>query len=243
LDQGEKSCFGCGVTDSGWELVIFSNSLFQQQLGFNGKVLRCEISWHYAPLSLLLHSSIFGNSIRTYFYDKGWHVLSRPAILRLDSPLRLFLERDSQSEQFGIQTFPGVTYIQVAVHSSKRIEDCRAWITRVDFNPDRTVFSLEHNERLPRHWSKHSLGDNLVVEIDPAHPPIRFNVGIFNEHGFELDGGTPTNLLPLLQRVGVHRFEVGVSGIVNGNTTSTKALLSVHWRGAGNGAVVSLQPI
>jgi hypothetical protein len=101
----------------------------------------------------------------------------------------MFLERDSQSDRYGIHTFPSVTYIQVAVRSTKRIEQCRAWITRVDYNPDGTVFSLEHNERLPRHWAKHAEGDDLEVELDPEHPAIRFNIAIYSGGGNSIGWG------------------------------------------------------
>jgi hypothetical protein len=40
---------------------------------------------------------------------------SRPDVLRGKMPLQIFLERDSISQQYGIQTFPGIIYIQVSV--------------------------------------------------------------------------------------------------------------------------------
>ena len=46
---------------------------------------------------------------------------SRSAVLRWGSPLRLFLDRDPKSEQVGIQTSSGVTYIQISVATSKPI--------------------------------------------------------------------------------------------------------------------------
>ena len=164
---------------------------------------------------------------------------SRSAVLRWGSPLRLFLDRDPKGEQAGIQTFSGVTYIQISVATSKPIRAFRAWYRRSDYSPDRIVpFSVEHNERHPLRWSK-SGGTNIFeVGLKPSDPPIRINVAIFNDQAlqFEREVVTPGTFFNDLQRVGTHRFEISVVGIVDNKEVSETRHLYIDWRGPGSRA-------
>jgi hypothetical protein len=162
---------------------------------------------------------------------------SRPAVLRWGSPLRLFLDRDPKSEQVGIQTFSGVTYIQISVATSKPIRALRAWYRRSNYSPDRIVpFSVEHNERHALRWSKTGGTNIFEVGLKPSDPPIRINVATFNDQvlQFEPEVGTPENLFNDLQRVGIHRFEISVVGIVDNKEVSETRHLYIDWRGPGN---------
>jgi hypothetical protein len=102
--------------------------------------------WGFAPVALILIATIIliANAV-------GWlgpYGFWRPT-------LRTFLERDSQSDLMGVQTFPTVSYIQISIKVSRPIKACKAWITRAEYRPDtNSQFSLEHNERVPCNWSK-----------------------------------------------------------------------------------------
>jgi hypothetical protein len=157
------------------------------------------------------------------------------------SPIRLFLERDSGSDRLGIQSFPTISYIQVAVSSSRRIERCRAWIVRSEYGVGDGRFAVEHNERLACGWSKPTGKDPLETEIAPNDPTIRFNVLIFNRHGIEHDLGTPTNWHGRLQRAGLHRISVLVVGQCEGRDVSASANLMVDWNGNGDAVLRLLQ--
>ena len=180
-------------------------------------------------------------AVPTVLAGIGFAILwwNRSDAFRSKSPIQIFLERDSISEQYGIQTFPEVAYIQASVTASRRVHKCRAWITKVEYNRDGTVFSLEINERLPRAWSKHGGQNDFEVDLEPGHPAIRVNIAIFNMNGLALDRETPTNLLPLLQRIGVHRFEIRLNALENGRPISQTKSLSIDWRGDAH-ALVSL---
>jgi hypothetical protein len=150
--------------------------------------------------------------------------------------LHTFLERDSESDQLGIQTFPGITYIQISVTASKRITGCRAWYRRSDYSSDRTdPFSMEHNERHPLMWSKPGGTSNFEVDLKPNDPPIRITVAVFDLASlqFEPGVGTPTNLLPKLQRIGMHRLEISLVGFLNGKEIFETRHLFIDWRGPG----------
>jgi hypothetical protein len=163
---------------------------------------------------------------------------SRPNVLRWGrSPLRLFLDRDPKSEEVGIQTFSGVTYIQISVATSKPIRALRAWYRRSDYSLDRIVpFSVEHNEQHTLRWSKTGGTNVFEVGLKPSDPPIRINVATFNDQGlqFEPKVPTPEHLFNDLQRVGIHRFEIGVAGIVDNKEVSETRHLYIDWRGPGS---------
>ena len=157
----------------------------------------------------------------------------------------MFLERDSQSDQFGIQTFPGVVYIQIAVTASRPIEKCRGWIVRVEYRlTNYDLFAVEHNERHPCQWSKHGGADNCVADLKPNDPPLRLNVAVYDESALQCEPvpgvATPSNLLPLLQRTGIHRFTLRLVGEYKGRQIAETKYLDVDWRGPGNGAFISL---
>jgi len=156
------------------------------------------------------------------------------------SPLKLSLERDSGSDQFGVHSFPGISYIQVAVSTSIQVDKCRAWITSSEYDVGSLHFSLEHNERLPCGWSKHSGNDQYQVDILPNEPPIRFNVLVFNQSGIQHDLGMPTNWLERLQRPGLHRLTLIIAGQCQGRGVQTLAHLFVDWSGDGH-AYVTLE--
>ena len=162
-----------------------------------------------------------------------------PAWTQLKPPLNIFLERDSDSDQYGIQTFPTITYVQISVTASSNLERCRAWITNIYYRPtDFEPFALEHNERLPCSWSKHGGGNEFEIDIKTHDPPIRINIAIYNKDGIAIEQGTPTNLLPKLQRIGVHRFSISVVYYQNGKDVVQKKNLVVKWCGMGTAFVL-----
>jgi hypothetical protein len=155
--------------------------------------------------------SYFWEFVRSILYERGWHMLapaaegvgidtvvhysltialigggtwlfwpSRPAFMRR-KPFQLFLERDSESDQLGIQTFPAITYIQVAVSAMTLLNRCRFFISSVDFSEDGTEpFAVENNKRYNCRWSRHGGNDDYEIDIRPEDPPIRANVAVFN---------------------------------------------------------------
>lgn len=183
----------------------------------------------FAPLLLLMTATgafVVGN---TGFF----------AFIGSRHPITLFLERDSTSNLLGIQTFPKVSYIQPSVVASRKMEKCSAWITRVEYDVRGGNFALEFNERFPLPWSKATTGNDFVVDLEPGHPPIRLNAAIFTDEELSLDRGTPINLYPLLQRVGIHRLTIFVSGSrADGKRINETFILDIEWRGREGGAFV-----
>jgi hypothetical protein len=153
-------------------------------------------------------------------------------------PIKLFLERDSSSNLLGIQTFPAINYIQPSVTTTRRMEKCSAWIAKVEYDVGGSTFAKEFGERWPLPWSK-AIGNNLEVDLEPHHPPIRLNVAVFTDAELALDPATPTNLKPLLQRNGIHRFTIFVSGVrADGKRLNEIFILEIEWFGPGQGAIV-----
>lgn len=145
--------------------------------------------------------------VRAIFYEEGWHMLSehvgpftvnglahygltaallgvglylywpwRPAFLRSGEP-EFFLERDPHTGRYGIQTFPGVIYIQVSVRTKKALEKCRVWIGQVEFRENEAIpFSIENNERHQLRWAR---PNELELDIGPEHPPARITIAIY----------------------------------------------------------------
>jgi hypothetical protein len=152
--------------------------------------------------------------------------------------LKLSLERDSESDQLGVQTFPGVTFIQISVKAVKKVANCRVDITRIEFAEKNSIFAMQHNESRFCRWSDR---EKLEVDLTPAASPVRCNVAIFNSGGLQLYPTTPTNLLPRLQQIGTHRFFLNFYGECEGRAVSQQAKLAVNWRGRDKLNSVSLE--
>jgi hypothetical protein len=186
--------------------------------------------WGFAPLALMLIATVI-------------LIASNSGLLAVFSPrrpIKLFLERDSGSNLYGVQTFPSISYIQISATASRHIEKCRAWITKVDYDVGGGLFALEHNERFPCGWSKPKGSDRFVQEIIPGEPPVRLTILVFNKDGIAHDLETPTNLFPKLQQIGVHRLEITLTGSYRDKTFSKIVSLLVDWRGPSEGAFVRL---
>jgi hypothetical protein len=153
-------------------------------------------------------------------------------------PLLLFLPRDSESDQLGIQTFPGVSFIQVAVSVGRSVTECRASILKIEYAEPNSVFALEHNEPRACRWSDRT---ELEIDLDPAHSGTRFNVATFTSEGLQLYPETPTNLFPKLTRVGLHRFQIKLSYHQNGRPTAQSTAVNVDWRGPDKPTIVNLE--
>jgi len=165
---------------------------------------------------------------------------SRPEILRR-RPISIFLERDSESDRFGIQTFPEISYIQLSITTRTALTRCRAWSTRVEYSPDNFVpYAKEHGERHPLTWSKHGGPSHFEADINPGEPSLRLNIAIFNHEGiqFEPTAQTPTNLLPSFQRIGFHRLTINLSAFRRGSPISEIRRLTINWRGSNNAIVL-----
>jgi hypothetical protein len=185
--------------------------------------------WGFAPLALIIFGTItlLLNSLGIF-----------RAVFGPRHPINFFLERDSSSDLRGIQTFPAINYIQISATASRKIEQCRALITRVEYDVGGGNYAIEFSERVPIPWSKTG-GDDFEVLLEPGHPPIRMNVAIFDRQKLGFDRATPTNLFPLLQRIGVHRFTIFTTGVrANGTRINETLILEIDWRGPGNGAYV-----
>jgi hypothetical protein len=157
------------------------------------------------------------------------------------SPIRLSLDRDATSDLIGIQTFPGESYIQVTVRVSRPVAKCRVRIERIEFLEPHSVFTLEHNEARDVTWSDRS---DLQIDLSPADPPMRCNPAWFTpEKGLRLYPKTPTNLTPLLQRVGIHRFTLNFSGQCGDRHVSKTAELLIDWRGSDTAFVRDLKTL
>src|SRR5262249_40315568 len=146
-------------------------------------------------------------------------------------PLSLFLERDSQSNLYGVHSFPdGLCYVQICVMSRKEIVECRGWIEQVHFDPYGSgLFEIEHNERMPCNWSR---SNDEAANIDPQHPPARLNIAVFTDDLLTQEAA-PKNLHERLQRSGTHRFTVTVVGKMNGRPVRESRHLFIEWRGPG----------
>lgn len=203
----------------------------------------------YEPASHMLREQFTGMSIDTlvqvgaavFFAGIGTVLIwpSRPNFMRWgQSVFDVFLERDSRSDQYGIQTFPTITYIQISIRCSRAVTGCRAWITKVEYSPDGTAFSLEHNERLPCQWSKHP---DYSIDLIPHEPPIRCTVAVCNDQTLSLTPEIPTNLQQLLPRIGFHRFQITIAGLLAEKSVAAVNYVTVDWRGSGV-VFVSLEP-
>jgi hypothetical protein len=189
--------------------------------------------WGFAPFALVLIATLI--LVARKF---GW----AGSLFGVSRPLRLFLERDSVTDQVGIQSFPGISYIQISFTSKVPVTKCRTWMTRAEFSEDNIApYALEHNERHPLKWSKHGGANEFETDINPGDPAVRNNVLVFDKERLQFDYGTPTNLLPLLQRIGFHRLTIVVNALRNGQSISETRLLTVNWRGRTLGAVVSMK--
>jgi hypothetical protein len=121
------------------------------------------------------------------------------------------------------------------------LTSCEAWYQRSHYSPDwNGPFGLEHNEKVRLPWSK--LGD--LADINPHSDRVRINVAIFNDQFLQFETSTPTNLLPNLQRIGIHRFEICVVAHLNERKISETKYLFIDWRGPGKRhALVQLRPV
>jgi hypothetical protein len=175
---------------------------------------------------------------------------TRPMFLRHAS-LRFSLQRDSGSDQIGIQTFPEISYIQVSLVSTVPIVNCRAWISEITYSENGiSPYSIEHNERHPLNWSKHGGTDPLEAELSPDEPPVRLNIAVFNLNGIQLEPGvqTPTNLIGRLQRPGFHRFTIHFRAerhfefwhLKYKSSFSQQKVVTIQWRGRGSMVSVAL---
>jgi hypothetical protein len=181
--------------------------------------------WGFAPLALVIVATLI-------LLAREFGVLA-PFTLR--RPFRIFLERDSGgTDLYGVQTFPAINYIQISVKSRFRMERCRLWVTAVHYRENAYIpFALEQNERMPCGWSRHHgnpAGTDLEIEINRRDPPIRGNVAIYAQSQIELPPPTPSNLLPLLQRREVHRFELLLLGFHRNRQIAQTCYLFVDWR-------------
>jgi hypothetical protein len=203
-----------GITQAGWTHRAFVLSMFAfSGLLFVAAVFWREIGPYVQPIDHLMFSIassryawfILGVSVATV-------IASRIASWPRGSHLRVSLPLDPQTSRPGLQTFPNITYIQVAVAAAKRLSRCRAFITEVSYRqtPDEP-FALQNNERHYCRWSR-PLGETSPYEVDiiPAEPPIRLNVCIYTAAGleYEREHATPSNIIQSLQRVGNHRFKI-----------------------------------
>lgn len=159
------------------------------------------------------------------------------------SPISLSLERDTESDKIGIQTFPGVWFIQIAVSSMQHIKGCRAWITSSEYDTGGGLFAVELNERLACPWSRHTGGDRHVIDIFPHEPPIRLNVLVFDQNGIRHEESTPTNWLERLQRSGLHRLTISVSGQCNDRGVKKLAHLFVDWNSQEYTATIKMKQL
>jgi hypothetical protein len=162
------------------------------------------------------------------------------------SSLYLFLEVDPATLRYGLQTFPGVTYLHVSVKSGRRLTKCKFWIARVEFRENRDVpLSLVNNERHQCRWSRADNGaSSYEIDIDPSDLSIRANIGFYTDKALCYDPPerTPSNVFDKLQRIGEHRFEVTVTGFKDErHSFSTTRYLYVDWRGPKDGAFLRLE--
>jgi hypothetical protein len=190
-----------------------------------------SVAWGFAPLTLIGIATCILIARAFGWIGPFWK-----------RPLTIFLERDSNSDLHGIQTFPNISYIQVSVLTSIPLLRCRAWVTKVEYSPDNLCpYALEHGERHPLSWSKHGGSDPFETELNPGEPPVRINVSVFNNSliQFESTAQTPTNLIQPLQRIGFHRLTINIGALRNGSPISETRQVIIEWRGSA-GAFVSL---
>ena len=190
--------------------------------------------WGFAPLGL-----VFLGTLILVASNFGW----LDGLFGFRQPLHLFLERDSLSDQFGIQSFPQISYVQLSILARAPVTKCRAWSTRVEYSPDNLVpYALEHGERHPLPWSKHRGPNVFEADHNPGDPPLRLNVAVIHNNVIEFDPltQTPTNLAPLFQRVGFHRLIIIFTASKRGVQISQTCHLAINWRGSSH-AIVKME--
>jgi len=188
--------------------------------------------WGFAPLALVVAATII--FVANEF---GW----LEAIGFRRTP-EFFLERDPDTGRYGIQTFPGVTYIQISVRATKPLEKCIMWIGRVEFRENEHIpFAEVNNERHQLRWARPNQSE---LDLSPDHPPARATIGVYTPQlglTYETLDRTPSNLYPNLQRIGTHRFSLVFSGESNRRIVSSRLFFYLDWRGIDGGAFVRIE--
>ena len=187
------------------------------------------------PVGVLYALGVLGVGMMAWPVVSGGSKYLRGPVGR--SPIKLSLVKDSESAQIGVQTFPNITFVQVAVEVKRSVTKCRARIAKIEYAEPGSIFAVEHNEARDSRWSDR---EQLEIDLRPADPPTRCNIATFDaEKGLRLYPRTPTNLIPKLQRHGTHRFHLHISGECDGRHVLEKARVLIDWRGS-NSAFVRL---
>ena len=191
--------------------------------------------WGFAPLVLMSLATLI-----LVANEFGW--LEKLGFYRTP---KFFLERDPHTGRMGIQTFPGVTYIQLSVRATKLLQRCKMWVSRVEFRENKYIpFAEANNERHQLKWAR---PNEFEMDLGPGHPTARATIciyapefGLIYEPPFER---TPSNLYPLLQRIGIHRFSLIFLGEARrGGAVFARLFFDIDWRGIdGGGAFVSVE--
>ena len=151
------------------------------------------------------------------------------------------MERNIGTGLIGLQSFPnGPVVLQVRVRTKIPLAACRAWILLIEYQPDGGYFIQEHNERFPCQWSWSGTDDHRVIDLSTSVPG-GFNVATVGNGRWGFEPVMPTNILHLLQREGVHRFTVNVTGHIDGKERARTEKVLVDWRGATRPPIVSFE--
>lgn len=186
--------------------------------------------WGFAPLGLLLIGTII-----LVANELGW---LEP--LGFGRKPKFFLERDPQTQRYGIQVFPGITYVQLSVTAGKPLNDCQMWISKVEFRENAYIpFAEINNERHQLLWAR---PNQEKLDLGPDQPPARVTIAVFNSHtGLIYENNrTPSNLYPLLQLHGTFRFNLVFSGRSNRSIVSARLFFYLDWKGVTGPAIARL---
>lgn len=158
------------------------------------------------------------------------------------APMQLFLMNDIETGKPGIQTFPGVIYIQACVDARMPLTECRAWVESIEYRaPEEAEFTPELSEILHCQWSGHG-GDHPHVAALNESTHLKFNVATIHpaHKNLQTTPTMPTRLSPLLQRKGTHRFVLHVVGNHKGDHKSLTEYLDIDWNPDDGSCDVSL---
>jgi hypothetical protein len=170
---------------------------------------------------------LVGGGLLSLFMIHAW-----PILYRWLNPIEFYLERDIKTGMLGLQSFPsGVIFVQVRVRTKMSLKTCRAYILLIEYRDDNGSFVAEHNERFPCQWSWSATDDHRVIDLS-TQVPGAFNLATVGNGVWGFEPIMPTNIMGLLQREGVHRFTINVTGFADGREKFLTKKLLVDWRGA-----------
>jgi hypothetical protein len=238
-----KTLLGLAVLVGGlaWEFPVRALRLLEETLMFlHMPVIAAEIQQWF-----LLHPNLANEIGPWVLIFAGTASLLAihlgPWASRHLNPLEFYLEPDIGTGALGAQSFPGgPTILQVRVRTKLNLARCRANILRIAYKASGGSYDDERNEHFPCQWSWPGTEERYVIDLTTAVPGV-FNLATVAGSVLHLEPQMPTNLLPLLQRVGTHRFTVNVTGYYHEREKHLTNDVYLRWHGSQAPASLSFE--